>query len=58
MAMYVLRGIDETLWARVRDRASRDNVTYRTLLLALLELYADGRVRLPEGTPKRVVEEE
>lgn len=44
MPSYILRNIDESLWARVKARSEADNIPLRAIILALLEMYADGKV--------------
>lgn len=52
MAMYSLRGIDDKLWARVWDKVHADGVSFKWMFIALLTLYADGKVQLPTETEK------
>jgi hypothetical protein len=42
---YLLRDVDGELWRRVKAQAATDGVPLRTVVLELLERYADGRVR-------------
>jgi hypothetical protein len=44
MASYILRTIDPDLWARVKTRSEGDSIPLRQVILALLKLYAEGRV--------------
>jgi len=46
MPSYILRTIDPDLWARVKARSETDQIPLRAIILALLELYADGRVNV------------
>lgn len=41
---YLLRDIDEAVWARAKARAQRDGLSLRMLLLLLIRAYADGDV--------------
>jgi hypothetical protein len=43
---YILRSIDPDLWARVKQRASADQLPLRVLILQLLKGYAEGRIRV------------
>lgn len=47
---YILRNIDDRLWARVKTRAQQDNTPLRALILALLRAYADRSVSITEAT--------
>lgn len=44
MPSYILRTIDDSLWARVKARADADGLALRAIILALLEMYAAGKV--------------
>ena len=44
MPAYILRDIDPVLWDRVKSQADKDGVYLRETILALLELYAAGKV--------------
>ena len=44
MASYILRDIPADLRARWRARAEAQSLPMRTVLLALIEMYAEGRV--------------
>lgn len=46
MPSYILRTIDPDLWARVKTRAESDGIPLRAIILALLEMYADGKVNV------------
>lgn len=44
MATYLLRTIDDKLWARMKARAARDGLPLRKVLLALVEAYVSGQI--------------
>lgn len=46
MPSYILRTIDPELWERVKARSVEDGVTLRNIILALLEMYADGKINV------------
>lgn len=46
MPSYILRTIDPDLWARVKTRSEADGIPLRAIILALLELYGDGKVNV------------
>lgn len=46
LAAYILRNIDDKLWARVKARAQADGLPLRGLILALLRAYADRVIHL------------
>ena len=46
MPAYLLRSIDAKLWGRVKARAEKDVIPLRAIILALLELYAAGKVHV------------
>lgn len=41
---YLLRDIDEKLWARVKTRAGHEGLSLRMLIVLLLRAYADGEI--------------
>ena len=41
---YLLRDVDDDIWARVRERAKGDGLTIRAVILLLLNAYAHGRI--------------
>lgn len=41
---YLLRTIDDKLWARMKARAARDGLPLRKVLLALVEAYVSGQI--------------
>lgn len=43
---YMLRDVPPPLWAAVKARAATEHRSLRSLLLALLQAYIDGRVAL------------
>lgn len=45
MPSYILRDIDPDLWSRVKSRATAEGRSLRGLILWLLALYAQGRVK-------------
>jgi hypothetical protein len=45
MSAYILRDIDTDLWARVKERATREGRSLRGLILWLLQRYADGKIK-------------
>lgn len=49
MKTYLLRDIPPALWARVGRRAKRDGLKLRSLLMALLEAYDEGRLTVRES---------
>lgn len=46
MSNYLLRDIDPELWERVKERAKRDEMPLRSLILALLKGYADEKIHV------------
>lgn len=44
MPSFILRTIDPDLWERVKKRAEADDLRLRGIILALLTLYADGKI--------------
>jgi hypothetical protein len=48
MSSYILRTIDPGLWARVKTRSEADQIPLRRVILALLALYADGKVTVKQ----------
>lgn len=46
MPSYILRTIDADLWERVKARSAEDGIPLRAIILALLELYASGKVNV------------
>jgi hypothetical protein len=46
MSSYILRDPDPDLWNRVKERAAREGRPLRFVILSLLKLYADGKVRI------------
>ena len=46
MSSYILRGIDPKLWSRVKERAARDQISLRMLILQLLKGYADKTIHI------------
>ncbi len=50
MPMYILRNIDDGLWARFKARAQSEGMPMRALILKLVGMYADGKINL---VPKR-----
>jgi hypothetical protein len=44
MPSYILRTIDADLWERVKARSKADGLPLRRVILALLQMYADGKV--------------
>lgn len=44
MPSYILRTIDPDLWSRVKTRAESDQIPMRAIILALLEMYASGKI--------------
>jgi hypothetical protein len=56
MPSYILRNYDEKLWARVKKRAEADDLPLKAIIVALLELYADGKVNVTsvvKATPRK-----
>lgn len=53
MPSYILRTIDPDLWARVKTRSEADQIPLRAIILALLELYASGKVNVATVASKR-----
>jgi hypothetical protein len=49
MPSYILRNIDPTLWTRVKERATGEQLPLRQLLLHLLRAYADGAIHIRAG---------
>ena len=41
---YLLRDIDQDIWARVKAQAKTDNMTAKDVLLELVKAYAAGEV--------------
>lgn len=50
MASYVLREIDDHLWKRIKTKAAAEGVSIKSVLVSLIEGWADGE-RKP--TPRR-----
>jgi hypothetical protein len=46
---YILRTIDPDLWTRVKARSQADSLPLRQIILALLGLYADGKVSITQS---------
>lgn len=46
MASYILRTIDPDLWTRVKARSEADGIPLRAIILALLEMYAAGKINI------------
>lgn len=46
MPSYILRDIDPALWGRVKAQADADGVYLRETILALLEMYAAGKINV------------
>ncbi len=46
MPAYILRDIEPKLWGRVKAQAETDGLYLRETILALLELYASGRINV------------
>ena len=44
---YILRDIDPGLWKRAKARATRDGLTLRAVIFALLRSYVAGDVTIP-----------
>lgn len=53
MPSYILRTIDPDLWTRVKQRSEVDDMPLRAIILALLALYADGRINVATVASKR-----
>ena len=51
MAQYILRNLPTDLWAKLKDRATREGWPLRALLLQLVEDYVAGRVTPTEAPP-------
>lgn len=45
---YLLDAIPAGLWTKVRDRAKRDGISLRGLILTLLTLWLEGDIKLPK----------
>jgi hypothetical protein len=45
---YILRGIPDTMWARVRARAALERRTVRSVMMEFLEGYAGKKQRVYE----------
>lgn len=46
MANFALQKFDDDLWFRVKRRALEDRLSLKDAVLALLKLYAAGKVKL------------
>lgn len=46
MPSYILRNIDPDLWERVKARSAEDDIALRAIILALLEMYAAGKINV------------
>jgi len=46
MPAYILRNIDAGLWARFKARSEQDGIPMRSVILLLIEAYADKKVGL------------
>jgi hypothetical protein len=42
MAQHFVRGIDETLFRRVKSRAALEGLTMKQAIIRLFQMYADG----------------
>lgn len=49
MANFILRKFDADLWQRVKVRACAEQMSLRSVVLALLAMYADG-LKLKKGS--------
>lgn len=52
MASYILRTIDPELWERVKARSTEDDLPLRRVILALLEMYASGKIKIATAAKK------
>ena len=41
---YLLRDIDDDLWARVKTRAARERISVRDVILRLLKAWVRGQI--------------
>jgi hypothetical protein len=49
MSSYIIRNLDPDLRPRCRDRATAEGLPLSRVILALLALYADGRVTVTQS---------
>lgn len=52
MSSYILRKIDPDLWTRAKARSEATGQPLRAIILALLALYADGKVTVTTTATK------
>lgn len=52
MAAYILRKIEDDLWTRVKARSLEDNIPLRAIIVALLTMYAEGKVNVKASVVK------
>lgn len=48
---YLLRDIDQDIWARVKAQAKIDHMTAKDVLLELVKAYASGEVIISKPAP-------
>ncbi len=48
---YLLRDIDQDIWARVKAQAKTDHMTAKDVLLELVKAYASGEVIISKPAP-------
>ena len=55
---YLLRDIDQDIWARVKAQAKADNMTAKDVMLELVKAYASGEVIIskPAAEPAPAIE--
>lgn len=54
MANYILRKIDDKLWAKVKKKAADDNMPLRAVILGLLGMYVAGLVTIRIGVAQPI----
>ena len=53
---YLLRDIDQDIWARVKAQAKADNMTAKDVMLELVKAYASGEVIISKPSAEPATE--
>ena len=51
MTNFVLRGVDDAVWKRVRVKAANKGVTIQSVAVGLLDMWSDDRLAIDVGVP-------
>lgn len=51
MTNFVIRGVDDGIWKRVRMKAAETGVTIQSAAVGLLDMWSDGRLAVDVGVP-------